>query len=405
MVAGSCPRTQGLCSSIDLASRRSSGRPKKAVCYNPAKMQIDRRARAPAPVTAATPRLRVEEREAALSPHAATSLNSRGRESPEEPDALRGEFQRDRDRLIHSKSFRRLKHKTQVFIAPSGDHYVTRLTHTLEVAQIARTIARALNLNEDLAEAIALGHDIGHTPFGHVGEDELNTLHADGFRHAEQSLRLVERLEKDGRGLNLTWEVRHGIVSHSKPRGDFLSGELIPHELSLEGQVCRVADAVAYLNHDLADAFRAGILRPDELPDEVNGVLGDRHSQRVNTMVTDIVSSSWYITGEGGSPETAGPVISMSPEVRGAVNVLRDFMFERIYVPEDAGEQGQAARSVIRLLYGYFDENRDRLAAEYGRISRSVVDHIASMTDHYALHTAQQIEPAIAPTLGAGWVV
>ena len=180
---------------------------------------------------------------------------------------MRTEFQRDRDRIIHCNAFRRLKHKTQVFIAPLGDHFVTRLTHTLEVAQIARTIARALNLNEDLAEAIALGHDLGHTPFGHVGEDELDKLSPTGFRHSSQSLRIVDRLEKNGRGLNLTHEVRHGIVHHSKPRGDFL-GDLQAGGLSLEAQVCRISDAVAYLNHDLGDGFRAGIIDAGSLPPE-----------------------------------------------------------------------------------------------------------------------------------------
>ena len=317
---------------------------------------------------------------------------------PEEPSPIRTEFQRDRDRIIHSKSFRRLKHKTQVFIAPAGDHYVTRLTHTLEVSQIARTIARALNLNEDLTEAIALGHDIGHTPFGHVGEDEVNQLHSDGFRHAEQSLRAVERLEKEGAGLNLTWDVRLGIVSHSKPRGDFL-GEELADGLSLEGQICRVADAVAYLNHDLADAFRAGILHNGDLPTEVTTLLGARHSQRINTMVTDIVATSWDAAGEEGADSQQNPTIAMSPEIREAVNLMRDFMFERVYVPKDEGEEGQAARRIIRLLYSYYDENRDQIPPEYGRDSRSVVDYIAGMTDQYALRAAEQVEPGITNPL------
>ena len=338
-------------------------------------------------------RHRLEEREEALSPYAAKSTDSR-RERPEELSSVRTEFQRDRDRILHSKSFRRLKHKTQVFIAPAGDHYVTRLTHTLEVSQIARTIARALNLNEDLTEAIALGHDIGHTPFGHIGEEELNDLHPDGFRHAEQSLRLVEQLEKEGQGLNLTWEVRHGIVSHSKPRGDFM-GDTASREISLEGQVCRVADAVAYLNHDLDDAFRAGIVQQDDLPPDVEEVLGARHSQRVDTMVTDIVSSSWAATGEEGADLPFGPSIAMSPEVRGAVNVMRDFMFERVYLPESAGEEGQNARQIVRLLYNHYDENRDEVTSGYGQDGRTVIDHIARMTDQYALRVAERIEPGV----------
>jgi dGTPase len=336
-------------------------------------------------------RRRLELREESLSPYAARSRDGL-RDRPEEPDALRGEFQRDRDRIIHSLSFRRLKHKTQVFIAPASDHYVTRLTHTLEVAQISRTIARALNLNEDLAEAIALGHDIGHTPFGHVGEKLLDTLDLAGFSHAEQSLRTVEKLEKQGRGLNLTQQVRQGIVSHSKPRGDVL-GDAVPKGLSLEGQICRISDAVAYLNHDLADAFRAGTLREEDLPDIAMKTLGDRHSLRIHTMVTDIVESSWAATGEIADKE---PSIEMSPGVLDAVNTLRDFMFERVYVPSDLGEEGQAARDIVGLLYRHLHENPDQVPEEYRHTDRPVVDYIAGMTDHFAMRVAEQIQPDIA---------
>jgi len=339
-------------------------------------------------------RQRIEEREGSLSPYAARSSQSRGRECPEEPSPLRSDFQRDRDRIIHSKSFRRLKHKTQVFIAPAGDHYVTRLTHTLEVAQIARTIARALNLNEDLTEAIALGHDIGHTPFGHVGEDELNNLDPDGFRHAEQSLRLVEKLEKEGRGLNLTWEVRHGIVSHSKPRGDFL-GTPPADGLSPEGQICRLADAVAYLNHDLADAFRAGLLARERVPKAVTSVLGNRHSERIDTMVSDVVESSWAVAGLDGL-DRVSPTITMSPPVRNAMNVLREFMFKEVYVPADRGEEGQTGRRIMRLIYEYFGNRRDEIPQEYEGHGKPVADHVASMTDLYALRVAEGIEPGIA---------
>ena len=344
-------------------------------------------------------RHRLEDREETLSPYATKSGQCRGRGLAEEPSSVRTEFQRDRDRIIHCKAFRRLKHKTQVFIAPLGDHYVTRLTHTLEVAQISRTIARALNLNEDLTEAIALGHDLGHTPFGHIGEDELNRLHPGGFRHSHQSLRTVDQLEKEGQGLNLTWEVRQGIVAHSKPRGDFLGGELTDG-LTLEGQICRVSDAVAYLNHDLADAFRAGIITEDSLHPEVVEVLGTRHSERIDTMVIDIVESSWAATGLEGVDSKEQPVISMSPEVRNAVNTLREFMFQSVYVPEDHGEEGHAARSVMRLLYGYYSENRTEVPREYGVRSRSesqdVVDYVAGMTDQYALRMAEKIQPGIA---------
>ena len=344
-------------------------------------------------------RRRLEEREEALSPYAARSISSRGREEAEEPSPMRTEYQRDRDRIVHSKAFRRLKHKTQVFIAPLGDHYVTRLTHTLEVAQIARTIARALNLNEDLTEAIGLGHDLGHTPFGHIGEDELDALHPDGFRHSRQSLRIVERLEKDGRGLNLTWEVRHGIVSHSKPRGDFLDRGLTDG-LTLEGQVCRVSDAVAYLNHDIADAFRAGIVDADSLPGEVSQVLGSRHSVRINTMVSDVIESSWAATGLDGVNSGEAPAITMSPRMRHAVNALREFMFENVYGREDEADEGQTARRIIVLLYRHYSEHRDQIPAEYaprtGSYEQAVADYVAGMTDHYAIRAAEKIEPGVA---------
>ena len=348
--------------------------------------------------TRAAVRLRLEEKEQRLSRFASRSATSRGRAHPEPSDPMRTEFQRDRDRIIHSKSFRRLKHKTQVFIAPTGDHYVTRLTHTLEVAQIARTIARALNLNEDLTEAIALGHDMGHTPFGHVGEDEMDHLYPEGFRHAEQSLRIVELLEKDGAGLNLTWEVRHGIVSHSKPQGDFL-GPGLADDLTLEGQVCRVSDAIAYLNHDLADAFRARVLHPDGLPTEVTEVLGSRHSERINTMVTNIVDSSWAATGEGHDSNSDEPGITMSPEVRGALNVMRDFMFREVYLTEERAEEGEAAREIIRVLYAHYGEHPDQVPPELAGNERSVVDYIAGMTDWYAIGAADSIRPGVSRVL------
>jgi dGTPase len=335
-------------------------------------------------------RHRLEEREETLSPYAAKSRLSLGRIASEEPCPLRTDFQRDRDRIIHCKAFRRLKHKTQVFIAPLGDHYVTRLTHTLEVAQIARTIARALNLNEDLTEAIALGHDIGHTPFGHIGEEELNELHPGGFRHSQQSLRVVDYLENDGKGLNLTWEVRQGIVHHSKPRGDFLNGGP-PDGLTLEAQVCRVADAVAYLNHDLADAFRAGILGEGSLPAEIASALGSRHSERVNTMVSDIVESSWAVTGLDGTNYKEPPVISMSERVKDAVMALRELMFEKVYLPEGQGEEGEAARRIMRLLYHHYVQLQPN-----GVGDQAVADYIAGMTDHYAIREADRLQPGFA---------
>ena len=265
------------------------------------------------------------------------------------------------------------------------------------MTQIARTIARALNLNEDLTEAIALGHDLGHTPFGHVGEYAMDELHPGGFRHSRQSLRIVEQLEKDGSGLNLMWEVRDGILNHSKPRGDFL-GERSVERLSLEGQICRISDAVAYLNHDLADSFRAGILTLDMLPSEVSEVLGETHSRRINNMVSDIVETSWDATGETGSGKI--PAIGMSEEVRSAFYTLREFMFDNVYLPESNGVLGKTAEDIMALLYSHFGANRGEIPREYGQRSKSedmaVVDYISGMTDHYAIRVAERIRPGIA---------
>ncbi len=336
-------------------------------------------------------RHRIEAREEELSPCAVKSRLSRGRLKYEEPSPVRTSFQRDRDRIIHSKAFRRLKHKTQVFIAPLGDHYVTRLTHTLEVSQIGRTIARALNLNEDLTEAIALGHDLGHTPFGHVGEDVLNELSGEGFRHNEQSLRVVDLLEKDGRGLNLTWEVRDGILNHSKTRKNIL-GEDLGRPDTLEGQVCKIADVIAYINHDIGDALRAGIITESDLPSGPISVLGHSHSQRIDTMVSDVIVCSWAATGDSpAEPHT----ISMSHRILEATSALRDFLFDQVYNVRSAQEESEKAREVLRLLYQYFSEHEDKLPAEYRRggdeAERRVVDYIAGMTDQYALRMAEEL--------------
>jgi len=334
-------------------------------------------------------RLMSEEREENLSPYAVKSKASQGRRKPEEPCPIRTAFQRDRDRIIHSKSFRRLKHKTQVFIAPLGDHYVTRLTHTLEVSQIARTIARALNLNEDLTEAIALGHDLGHTPFGHVGEDVLNELYHQGFRHNEQSLRVVELLENDGQGLNLTWEVRDGILNHSKTKGDIF-GEGWGKVNTLEGEIGKIADIIAYINHDIGDAVRASIITERDLPLSVVEVLGISHSQRINTLVSDIIDNSWTARGCDKIIREK-PSIIMSQTVLEATNNLRDFLFERVYNLQSANEDARKAREVICRLYNYFKEHEDKLPPEYRAYSddaeRRVVDYIAGMTDQYALRT------------------
>ncbi len=334
-------------------------------------------------------RQKTEEKEESLSQYAVKSRRSRGRLKYEEPCPIRTDFQRDRDRIIHSKAFRRLKHKTQVFIAPLGDHYVTRLTHTLEVSQIARTISRALNLNEDLTEAIALGHDLGHTPFGHVGEEVLNELYHHGFRHNEQSLRVVDLLEKDGQGLNLTWEVKDGIVNHSKTRADIL-GEDSGKANTLEGKVCQIADAIAYINHDIGDAVRAGIITENDLPLSAVTVLGRFHSQRINTMVCDIIDYSWAVRGDTIKDS---PAIGMSPQVLETTNTLREFLFERVYNLHAAQKEAEKAREVVRLLYKYFNEHIAKLPPEYSSYSeeseRRVLDYIAGMTDQYALRLAE----------------
>jgi dGTPase len=333
-----------------------------------------------------------EAREEALSPHAVKSRLSKGRERHEEPCPVRTAFQRDRDRIIHSKSFRRLKHKTQVFIAPPGDHYVTRLTHTLEVSQIARTIARALNLNEDLTEAIAMGHDLGHTPFGHVGEDVLDELYEEGFRHNEQSLRVVDLLEKDGQGLNLTWEVRDGIKSHSKS-GVAVLGKDWGAVGTLEGEVVKISDTIGWINHDIGDAIRAGILSEGDLPSEASRVLGKSHSQRINSMVSDIIEQSWDVRVCDIIEER--PAIKMSPEVLAAANILRDFLFERVYNPNSIREETEKAREVVRSLYRYFNKHEDKMPQEYRLLrdttERRVVDYIAGMTDQYAMKLADEL--------------
>ncbi|NPV70456.1 MAG: deoxyguanosinetriphosphate triphosphohydrolase [Firmicutes bacterium] len=303
-----------------------------------------------------------------LSSYACKSSQSRGRARPEEPCPVRTCFQRDRDRIIHSKAFRRLKHKTQVFIIPEGDHFRTRLTHTLEVAQIARTIARALRLNEDLAEAIALGHDLGHTPFGHAGEEVLDSIHPGGFRHNEQSLRVVDVLER-GDGLNLTWEVRDGILNHC--------GGLKPS--TLEGQVVHASDRIAYINHDIDDAMRGGVLDESDFPEGLLDQVGRRHSARIHSMVYDVIVSS------DGRPE-----IRMSDAIAAAVNGLRDFLFERVYVGSKAKKEEAKARNLVEQLYGYYLEHPSDLYEGQGPPAgevpeRAVCDYIAGMTDRFAV--------------------
>jgi len=336
-------------------------------------------------------RQRLEEAEERLSPCAARSKDSRGRFIAEQPCPLRTAYQRDRDRIIFSNAFRRLKHKTQVFIAPLGDHYVTRLTHTLEVSQIARTIARALNLNEDLAEAIALGHDLGHTPFGHIGEQVLNELLPGGFRHYEQSLRVVDCVERNGKGLNLTWEVRDGILNHSKGNLDILD-EGWNNVATVEGQVVKMADLVAYINHDLEDAIRAGVISRSDLPASTLKILGKSNSSRINTLVTNIVDFSGNNLDHA---EKGLPVIGMHETIRNAANELREFLFSRVYYAGLEAAETSHAHQVIIFLYNYYINNPGYLPEEYtlnnDAMERQVTDYIAGMTDHYAILTAAQI--------------
>lgn len=318
----------------------------------------------------------IEKREyEVLSPFAVKVAETRGRKIQEEKCDIRTDYQRDRDRIIHSKSFRRLMHKTQVFLAPEGDHFRTRLTHTIEVSQIARTIARSLGLNEDLTEAIAMGHDLGHTPFGHNGEKVLNEIHRGGFRHNVQSLRVVDVLESNGerRGMNLTQEVRDGILNHT--------GAGVP--FTLEGQIVKISDRVAYINHDIDDALRSGVITAEDLPAECVQILGKTHRTRINTLVNDLIENSFQ-----------KPVISMSSNCTEHMELLRDFMFKNVYhnnkVKKD--EDLEKVRNMIESLYQYFLENSWRLpeehqelASEYG-LEEVVKDYIAGMTDRYAMN-------------------
>ncbi len=312
-----------------------------------------------------------------LSPFATLSMNSKGREREEEQCDIRPVFQRDRDRILHSKSFRRLKDKTQVFLAPEGDHYRTRLTHTLEVSQNARTIAKALKLNEELVEAIALGHDLGHTPFGHAGERALNDVCPFGFEHSQQSVRTVERLEKKGQGLNLTYEVRDGILNHQT------SG--MPH--TLEGKIVRLSDKIAYIHHDMDDAIRGGILTEADVPREIGEVIGLTTGQRLDHFIHDIVIHS---VGQAD--------ICMSPPVAEAMKRLRGFMFERVYLnPVAKGEEGKA-EALIKTLYQYYMGHIDKLPGEYLNLisegeprEKVVCDYIGAMSDRFAIAQYEEL--------------
>ena len=313
-----------------------------------------------------------------LSPYATKSKESLGRKREETECDIRPVFQRDRDRILHSKSFRRLKQKTQVFLLPKGDHYRTRLTHTLEVSQNARTIAKALRLNEDLVEAISLGHDLGHTPFGHAGERALNELCPQGFKHAEQSVRVVECLEKDGQGLNLTREVLDGILTH----------QTASEPMTLEGQVVRLSDKIAYVNHDIDDAIRGGILSEADIPPKYRMILGNSTKERLNTITHDVIINSMD-----------KPNVQMSEEVNEAMQGLRKFMFENVYKNSVAKQEESKAIEMVRKLYFYYYEQLDKLPNEYLRRmelygdskEQVICDYIAGMTDNYAVKVFQEI--------------
>lgn len=307
-----------------------------------------------------------------ISPRGVLAMHSKGRAAPETESDVRTCFQRDVDRIIHSKSFRRLMHKTQVFLQPEGDHYRTRLTHTFEVSRIARTIARALELNEDLTEAIALGHDLGHTPFGHAGERALNDILSDegGFSHADQSLRVVDRVEKDGLGLNLTYEVRNGIVMHPSGR--------MPE--TLEGQIVRIADRAAYINHDVDDALRAGILQETDIPEEFTCALGDNYSARIDTMIKDIIETS--LTAE---------TICMSPSISFVFDSFHSFMFENVYTNLRAKSEEKKVYGILSNIFEFYIKNPDKLPPDYRSIAladglrRAAADYVSGMTDKFAM--------------------
>jgi len=313
-----------------------------------------------------------------LDPWASFSSKSKGRDREEAECNVRTCYQRDIDRILHCKAFRRLRHKTQVFLRPVGDHYRTRLTHTLEVTRISRTIARALRLNEDLAEAIALGHDIGHAPFGHAGERAFNDILSDegGFKHNEQSVRIAQYIEQGGAGLNLTFEVRNGILCHT---GSIKAD-------TMEGNIVRISDRIAYINHDIDDSVRAGIISESEIPEEINQILGSKYSERINTLILDLITESRRV-GD----------ISLSSDVATAFDTIRDFMFDNVYLNTEAKNEEAKVYGIISKIFDHFCENYDVMPGEYQRIAdndgvkRAVTDYVSGMTDEYALHIYEKL--------------
>ncbi len=330
-----------------------------------------------------TIRLELEEIEKqTLSEHACFSSYA-VRLKSEQEDGIRTPFMRDRDRIIHCKSFRRLKHKTQVFFSPNSDHYRTRMTHTLEVSQIARTIAKALRLNETLTEAIALGHDLGHTPFGHAGEELLNKKSKSGFKHWVQSLRVVDVLEKDGAGLNLTNQVRDGILKHSKGKGDIIPKNKNKLAATLEGQIVRISDIIAYVNHDIDDAIRAGIIKQGDIPQNITAVLGDSHSKRIATMVKSVIYTTKRLDYE---------MIALDDDILNALNELRSFLFKYVYYFDSVIEEVEKSFKILGDLFDYFMENVDKIEKHYAEDrEKIVIDYISGMTDRYALNLYSKV--------------
>ena len=337
-----------------------------------------------------------------LSPHAVSTRNTLGRKINEKNDDYRNPFQVDRDRIIHTNSFRRLKHKSQVFIAPLGDHYVTRLTHTIEVSQIARTICRALKLNEDLTEAISLGHDLGHSPFGHVGESALDKLSKEGFHHSRQSVRIIEILEKNGQGLNLNYEVIDGIKRHSKPQGKFLNKELVK-DLSLEGQIVRISDMIAYTTSDINDAIRADILKLNSIPEYIINFIGSKHSERVNTLVTNVIENSVDCSRQ----ETDDPWIRMSDDLIEIITELRNFMFEKVYLPVSDSKPAKSAMKIVDIIFEYLVNNPEKIPNHLieicnNNIEKASIDYITGMTDEFALRFSEKFDTTLAQDVFEG---
>ncbi len=352
-----------------------------------------------------TVRHRIEERENHLSPFAFRSTDAT-RVTEEEPSPVRAAFQRDRDRIIHSNCFRRLKHKSQVLVNPQGDHFTTRMTHVLQVSQVGRTIARALNLNEDLVEAAALAHDVGHTPFGHIGEKVLNERLPDGFTHAAQGVRTLTLLEKHGEGLNLTDAVVDAVKRHSKPEGEFIVPEAVS-DMTLEAQIVRISDAVAYLAHDLADAERDGTLTNTDVPMEIRDALGDVHSSRLNAMVCDIIDASWNCAGvEIDQDEQVW--IRMSDQMRDVTTQLRNFMFERVYHPTSRSPEGVRAYDAVGLLHDYYTNHTNDIPEWMQVISiepeYAAADFVSGMTDSFAVMALERISPGSTEGLYQGRV-